>query len=81
LKLHEIELSAIRAAREVASSDVELTLDLNCPWTVNEARAKADELKDIRLKWLEEPIWPPENYDGLAQLRKSCGIPIAAGEN
>jgi L-alanine-DL-glutamate epimerase-like enolase superfamily enzyme len=81
LKLHEIELSAIRAAREVASSDVELTLDLNCPWTVNEARAKADELKDIRLKWLEEPIWPPENYDGPAQLRKSCGIPIAAGEN
>jgi L-alanine-DL-glutamate epimerase-like enolase superfamily enzyme len=81
LKLHEIELSAVRAAREVAGSDVELMLDVNCPWTVNEARAKAEELKEIRLKWLEEPIWPPENYDGLAQLRKTCGIPIAAGEN
>jgi L-alanine-DL-glutamate epimerase-like enolase superfamily enzyme len=33
------------------------------------------------LKWLEEPIWPPENYNGLAQLRLACGIPIAAGEN
>jgi Enolase C-terminal domain-like len=42
---------------------------------------RAEELKDIQLKWLEEPIWPPENYDGLAQLRKVCGIPIAAGEN
>lgn len=81
LKLHEIELPAIRAAREVAGSDVELTLDVNCPWTLIEARAKAEELKEIRLKWLEEPLWPPENYDGLAQLRKSSGIPIAAGEN
>ena len=81
LKLHEIELSAIRAAREEAGPDVEIMLDVNCPWTLLEARGRAEELKDIQLKWLEEPIWPPENYDGLAQLRKVCGIPIAAGEN
>jgi L-alanine-DL-glutamate epimerase-like enolase superfamily enzyme len=43
--------------------------------------SEAEELKEFRLKWLEEPVWPPENYDGLAQLRKTCGIPIAAGEN
>ena len=40
-----------------------------------------EELSDFRLKWFEEPIWPPENYDGLAQLRRACGIPIAVGEN
>jgi len=81
LKLHEIELPAVRAARDEAGPDVELTLDVNCPWTLLEARAKAAELKEIRLKWLEEPLWPPEDYDGLAQLRRGCGIPIAAGEN
>ncbi|MBV8456129.1 MAG: mandelate racemase/muconate lactonizing enzyme family protein, partial [Acetobacteraceae bacterium] len=81
LKLHEIELPAIRAAREEAGPDVELMLDVNCPWTLNEARAIAEELEEFRLKWLEEPIWPPENYDGLAQLRRMCRIPIAAGEN
>lgn len=81
LKLHEIELPAIRAAREEAGPDVEIMLDVNCPWTLLEARAKAEELKEVRLKWLEEPIWPPENYGGLAQLRRVCGIPIAAGEN
>jgi L-alanine-DL-glutamate epimerase-like enolase superfamily enzyme len=81
LKLHEIELSAIRAAREEAGGDIELMLDVNCPWTLNEARTRAAELKEINLKWLEEPLWPPENYDGLAQLRRTCGIPIAAGEN
>ena len=81
LKLHEIELPAIRAAREEAGPDVELMLDVNCPWTLLEARNKAQELKEMRLKWLEEPLWPPENYDGLARLRRTCGIPIAAGEN
>ena len=60
---------------------VHLTLDVNCAWTLSEARARAEELKEFHLKWLEEPIWPPENYDALAQLRKKCSIPIAAGEN
>ena len=80
LKLHEIALPAIRAAREEAP-DAELMLDVNCAWTLNEARRRAEELKQFRLKWLEEPVWPPENYDGLAQLRRTCGISIAAGEN
>ena len=81
LKLHEIELLAIRAAREEAGPDVELTVDVNCPWTLLEAQTRAEELKEMKLKWLEEPLWPPENYDGLARLRRTCGIPIAAGEN
>ena len=81
LKLHEIEISAIRAAREEAGPDIELTLDVNCPWTLTQARAIADDLKTIDLKWLEEPLWPPENIGGLAELRSATGIPIAAGEN
>src|SRR6202012_2122693 len=81
LKLHEIELTAIRAAREEVGPDVELTLDVNCPWSLNEARLIAQELRPVKLKWLEEPLWPPENFDGLAELRRTSGIPIAAGEN
>lgn len=81
LKLHEIDLAAIRAARDAAGPDIALTLDVNCPWTLLEARAVADDLKAINLKWLEEPLWPPENFDGLAELRSETGIPVAAGEN
>jgi L-alanine-DL-glutamate epimerase-like enolase superfamily enzyme len=81
LKLHEIDLRAIRAAREEAGPDIEIMLDVNCPWSLNEARAKAAELKEFGLRWLEEPLWPPENFAGLAELRRSGGIPIAAGEN
>ena len=81
LKLHEIDLKVIRAAREEAGSDIDVMLDVNSPWTLIEARRRAQELQELGLKWLEEPVWPPENYDGLAQLREACGIPIAAGEN
>jgi L-alanine-DL-glutamate epimerase-like enolase superfamily enzyme len=81
LKLHEISLAAIRAARDEAGPDIELTVDVNCPWSLTEARAQAAELPEFGLKWLEEPIWPPENYDGLAELRRTGLIPIAAGEN
>ena len=81
LKLHEIELAAIRAAREEAGPDIALMLDVNCPWTLNEATSMAKKLAAINPKWLEEPLWPPENFDGLAELRKTGGIPIAAGEN
>lgn len=81
VKLHEIELPAIRAARDEAGPDIELMLDVNCPWTLNEAQSIAGELRPIRLKWLEEPLWPPENFNGLAELGRCNGIPIAAGEN
>jgi L-alanine-DL-glutamate epimerase-like enolase superfamily enzyme len=81
LKLHEIEPPAIQAARDEAGPDIELMLDVNCPWTLTEACARAEDLKAIRLKWLEEPLWPPENFQGLAELRRTSRVPIAAGEN
>ena len=56
-------------------------LDVNCAWTLGQARERADALRETRLAWLEEPLWPPEDYDGLARLRRTCGIPLAAGEN
>jgi L-alanine-DL-glutamate epimerase-like enolase superfamily enzyme len=81
VKLHEREVSAVRLAREEAGEAVALMLDVNCPWTLPQARAAAEELRDVRLRWLEEPLWPPEDFDGLARLRAAGGIPLAAGEN
>ena len=31
--------------------------------------------------WVEEPIWPPEDFEALAKLRKATGVPLAMGEN
>jgi L-alanine-DL-glutamate epimerase-like enolase superfamily enzyme len=81
VKLHEVRLDTVRAARSACGEDVWLALDTNCPWSVSEAIARARELESLRLAWLEEPVWPPEDHAGLARVRASTSIPIAAGEN
>ncbi len=81
LKVHEIEVAQIKAAREAAGTDVTLMVDCNCPWTVERAIAMARQLEPYGLHWIEEPVWPPEHFAGLAAVRKEGRIPIAAGEN
>ena len=41
----------------------------------------ATAFKPCDLLWLEEPIFPHDDYDGLADLQTTVGIPLAAGEN
>ena len=81
IKLHEISLPPIQAARKAAGPDVAIMVDCNCPWTVAEAIAMARKLQPLDLKWLEEPVWPPEDHAGLARVQEQGGIPTAAGEN
>jgi L-alanine-DL-glutamate epimerase-like enolase superfamily enzyme len=81
LKLHQTDVDSVRAARKAVGPDVELALDPNCPWTVEEAIAMARALESCNLIWLEEPIFPPEDHAGLARVRRESPMPIAAGEN
>ncbi|MNK13264.1 D-galactonate dehydratase [compost metagenome] len=81
LKLHEITVPAVAAARQALGADVELMLDVNCAWPADEALRMAHRLESYGLKWLEEPVWPPEDVAGLARLRREANIPLAAGEN
>lgn len=81
IKLHEVTLPEIRAAVETARGKAAVTLDTNCPWSVAEALHYDKELEPLGLDWLEEPIWPPEDYTGLARVRASGRHRIAAGEN
>jgi L-alanine-DL-glutamate epimerase-like enolase superfamily enzyme len=80
VKLHEITEPAVKAAREAVGPDVELMVDTNCPWTVDEAIAMTKTLAPYRLYWLEEPIWPPEDYEGMARVR-AAGAITSCGEN
>jgi len=81
LKLHQTDVASVRAAREAVGPEVELMLDTNCPWTPLEAVAMARALAPYRLFWLEEPVWPPEDYAGLARVAADTETPIALGEN
>ncbi len=81
IKLHEIELQHVEAARAAIGPDIALTDDVNCNWTEAHTNNWARALRDIDLLWLEEPIFPPEDFAALARLRQSTGLAIATGEN
>jgi D-galactarolactone cycloisomerase len=81
IKLHEIEVAQVAAARRAVGMDVRLMMDVNCPWSVSDAIAMARRLRQLDLTWLEEPVWPPEDHRGLACVRAEGAAPIAAGEN
>ncbi len=81
IKLHEITVPEVRAARQAIGPDVKLMVDTNCPWTVWQAVEIARRMREFDLTWLEEPVSPPGDHAGLARVRREGGVPIAAGEN
>jgi L-alanine-DL-glutamate epimerase-like enolase superfamily enzyme len=82
IKLHEYTVEALAATRAAVGPQVPIMLDTNCHWlTVEDAAAVARGLKPHGLAWLEEPLFPPDDFEGLARLRRDSGVPIAAGEN
>jgi L-alanine-DL-glutamate epimerase-like enolase superfamily enzyme len=80
VKLHEVGVPQVAAAREAVGPDVGLMLDTNCAWSVEEALEMADRLAPSELRWVEDAVWPPEDHHALARLR-AAGMRVAAGEN
>lgn len=82
LKVHETGLSEITAAAKLLrqKTGASLMVDVNAPWNLQEALAAAAPMRELGLKWLEEPVWPPEDFRAAAEISKS-GVPVAIGEN
>ena len=78
---HYTEQALARGYRHIKLHEIRIMVDTNCPWTVPQAVEMAKRLAPFDLTWLEEPVWPPENLAGLAEVRARGGIPTAAGEN
>jgi len=81
IKLHEDEEPEVRAAREAVGDDMPIMVDVNCKWTPHHARYQTERLAQYDMFWLEEPIFPPEDFDALARLHLDTGVALAAGEN
>jgi L-alanine-DL-glutamate epimerase-like enolase superfamily enzyme len=82
IKLHEVKLDCIQAARDAAPAEVPLMLDINCFWdTVPQAVTFCHAVQGRNVWWVEEPVWPPEAFPPIAQVRDEGGVGIAAGEN
>lgn len=81
IKLHERIAAAVAAAREVTGPEIPLMVDTNCAWTPVEAEAAVAAMAPYKPFWVEEPIYPPEDFESLAKLRAVTGVPVGIGEN
>jgi L-alanine-DL-glutamate epimerase-like enolase superfamily enzyme len=82
VKLHEHSVEAVAAAREAIGSDVSLMVDVNCYWDrIDDVIAFCRAVERYDVDWLEEPLYPVDRFDMLADLRDKVGVPIAVGEN
>jgi len=80
IKLHEVTMPEIRAGRGAIDRSLAFTVDVNCNWSEAFAASVIPELQELDTLWLEEPVFPPEDWDALRRLG-ALGLDIAAGEN
>lgn len=70
----------IELLRRRAGDAVDLCVDANWAYTLEEAIEVGRALTANRYFWFEEPL-RPEDEDGYVALRKRCDTPLAAGES
>ena len=82
VKLHQSgkdTLETIREVRERYGKGFDLSADLNCAFPYPQAADFMEKVRRHEPKWIEEPVWPPDDFDSLKRL--NAVAPVAAGEN
>ena len=65
--------------REAVGQDIDIMLEINQGWNVNQAITVGKELADYDLFWLEDPVHH-QDYSGMARIADAIDTPIASGE-
>ena len=73
----DADVTTVRALRESIGPSVELRLDANRAWTVEQASRFARGVAEAGVAYVEEPLWDPA---GLAALWLDTGLPVALDE-
>lgn len=72
-------MACIEAVVDAVGDQVEILIEGHGRFNVPTAVRLAHAMEDYGVLWFEEPL-PPENLEGLAQLKKRSKVSIAAGE-
>lgn len=72
-------IECVRKVSETVGNDVELLIEGHGRFNIPTAIRIAKFLEEFNIYWFEEPI-PPDNKEGLAEVKKRTNVPISAGE-
>jgi L-Ala-D/L-Glu epimerase len=72
------DVEILRTIRD--ATDREIRVDANCGWTLKQAVGMLPVLEEFGVTVLEQPL-PPDQLDGLAEIRRRAEIPLIADES
>ena len=74
----ERDVEILRTIRD--ATDREIRVDANCGWTLKQTVRMLPVLEEFGVTVLEQPL-PPDQLDGLAEIRRRADIPLIADES
>src|SRR5207247_10747512 len=74
-------IAAVQSIRAAIGPDVKLRVDGNMGWpTAKQAIAVIRAMEECNLELVEQPL-PAQDLDGMAEVRRSIGVPLMADES
>lgn len=75
------DIARVLKVREGLGDDIEIMVDANTAWRIEDARRVIPALEEARVAWLEEPF-SALDFGAYREASRIAGrVPIAAGEN
>jgi L-alanine-DL-glutamate epimerase-like enolase superfamily enzyme len=75
------DAARVEALRSAAGDEFVITVDANQGYTLPEALELCDRIRDLNIRWFEEPcIWTNDHRD-MRDVRARGGIPTCAGQS
>jgi L-alanine-DL-glutamate epimerase-like enolase superfamily enzyme len=72
------DIARVNAVRHAVGEDIELLVDANTGYTIDDVRRVMPAFEEAGVAWLEEPF-PPQDRRAYAQASKLGRVPLAAG--
>lgn len=76
----ESDLRRVAAVRSQVGDHIQIRIDANQAWSVAEAIANLKRLEFLHIEYIEQPV-AAMDLAGMAEVRRSQSIPIAADES
>ncbi len=74
------DFKRVEAVRSQVGNDIQIRIDANQGWSVTEAIANLKKLAPLQIEYVEQPVIA-RDLEGMAVVRRSQSIPIAADES
>lgn len=72
-------MDCVGAVSDAVGDRVDLLIEGHGRFNIPTAVQVGRELENFKIRWFEEPI-PPDNLEGLAEVKRRVRVPISAGE-